>query len=194
MFIFQTSLSGTRFSITVFPNQSVETDLTKDIADVKVTGPMPKLTSFPVGYNFIATKFEVHGGEHVHIIEAEPILDLDKNLIVEKDAAGNITPNSMQQLDFFFTYATDSSEYNEEITKNLAKSVNFDLEKFNAELEKKRGTKVNIRKTIAKKYPLPDEKDTGFYIDKDKWDLLIRNYLRGENTLVTGPTGLTLVA
>lgn len=189
MFIFQTSLSGTRFSITVFPNQSVETDLTKDIADVKVTGPMPKLTSFPVGYNFIATKFEVHGGEHIHIIEAEPILDLDKNLIVEKDAAGNITPNSMQQLDFFFTYATDSTEYNEETTKNLAKTVGFDLEKFNAELEKKRGTKVNIRKTIAKKYPLPDEKDTGFYIDKDKWDLLIRNYLRGENTLVTGPTG-----
>jgi nitric oxide reductase NorQ protein len=38
-------------------------------------------------------------------------------------------------------------------------------------------------------YPCPTVKKDGFYVDPKIWKLLIRNYVRQKNTLITGPTG-----
>ena len=47
------------------------------------------------------------------------------------------------------------------------------------------GFKAHIEAT----YPTPDMKKTGFHVEQDIWNLLIRNGLRMENTLMIGPTG-----
>lgn len=38
-------------------------------------------------------------------------------------------------------------------------------------------------------YPCPTVKNDGFYVDPKIWKLLIRNFLRQKNSLITGPTG-----
>lgn len=194
--IFRTYLNGTKFSIVLNEGQSIESELSKDLEDVKVTGPVPALTSFTIGYTFMSDDYDIHRGEHVHINTFTPIMDVSKNVVKEsfEVESGAFTKDALTKIEALFMYYNDSEvpeEEMNEIHKSLEKEtgVKYNLEQFKKDLEKKRGIKVNIRRTIAKKYPAPDEKDTGFYIDKDKWDLLIRNYLRGENTLVTGPTG-----
>lgn len=46
-----------------------------------------------------------------------------------------------------------------------------------------------FRAHIEATYPVPDMKKTGFHVEQDIWNLLIRNGLRMENTLMIGPTG-----
>ena len=53
----------------------------------------------------------------------------------------------------------------------------------------KKSYSVNLKRTISSKYPAPKMIDTGFYVEPDVWNLCIRNALRGENTLLIGPTG-----
>lgn len=48
---------------------------------------------------------------------------------------------------------------------------------------------ANVRDRIKAEYPCPSEKAIGFYIERDVWELLVRNILKGKNTLVFGPTG-----
>jgi hypothetical protein len=47
-----------------------------------------------------------------------------------------------------------------------------------------------MKKTLEDSYKVPSIEDTGFHINKDDWHVIIRNALRQENTLLTGPTGL----
>jgi MoxR-like ATPase len=47
------------------------------------------------------------------------------------------------------------------------------------------GFKAHIEAT----YPTPDMKKTGFHVEQNIWNLLIRNGLRMENTMLIGPTG-----
>ena len=46
-----------------------------------------------------------------------------------------------------------------------------------------------MKASIAAKFPVPKVEDIGFQVDPDKWYLMVRNVLRGENTLLIGPTG-----
>ena len=50
----------------------------------------------------------------------------------------------------------------------------------------KKGT--NFILDLNKKYPCPDI-STGFYIEDRKWKILVRNILKHQNTMLTGPTG-----
>lgn len=47
---------------------------------------------------------------------------------------------------------------------------------------------TNFILNITNKYPCPDI-NTGFYIEDRKWKILVRNILRHQNTMLTGPTG-----
>lgn len=47
----------------------------------------------------------------------------------------------------------------------------------------------SIINMIEENYPCPKESVIGFHIDPPIWKLLVRNVIRGENTLLIGPTG-----
>ena len=42
---------------------------------------------------------------------------------------------------------------------------------------------------VAVTYPCPTIEKDGFYIDPDKWNLLIRNALKKESTMLVGHSG-----
>jgi MoxR-like ATPase len=46
-----------------------------------------------------------------------------------------------------------------------------------------------LRGHIEENYPTPDIKKTGFHIETDTWQLLLRNSIRIENTMLIGATG-----
>ncbi len=56
-------------------------------------------------------------------------------------------------------------------------------------VEEEATTGGGFRAHIEATYPTPDMKKTGFHVEQDIWNLLIRNGLRMENTLMIGPTG-----
>lgn len=49
--------------------------------------------------------------------------------------------------------------------------------------------KVPVLTQIREKYPCPTISGSGYYIQDEKWNLLARNILRNENTIITGPMG-----
>jgi MoxR-like ATPase len=47
----------------------------------------------------------------------------------------------------------------------------------------------SVIEMIEENYPCPKEAEIGFHIEPSIWKLLVRNVMRGENTLLIGPTG-----
>jgi energy-coupling factor transporter ATP-binding protein EcfA2 len=48
---------------------------------------------------------------------------------------------------------------------------------------------IPLKKTLRKTFKCPKKEDTGFHIDVELWDKLIRNVSKKKNTLLVGPTG-----
>lgn len=53
------------------------------------------------------------------------------------------------------------------------------------------GKPLRLMETIRTdpKYATPTITDSGFFIKKDKWEIIVRNIIKRKNTLLTGPTG-----
>lgn len=195
--LFITTLNGSRFNIKILKGQNVESNLSADIDVIKITGPIPMLTKFAVQSLFVATDYSLTDGLHIHISKYVPIAGLEDALLegLEVDSKGQLTAESISIIEHLAAASIELEEFTEDrFTKIVAQiekkfSYKFDFEAFKEKLEKERGVVINIKKEISKKYPIPKEEDCGFYVNPDVWQLLVRNVLRGENTLITGATG-----
>jgi cobaltochelatase CobS len=198
MILFTTRFEGPTMVIDILDGQTIE-KLKVPIKDAKISGPVTELSKFPLGSIFSSEDFDLPDDHHVHFNKSNikgcfliddstkkvkilpfPYKTEEENLEFAKKVINTVT--EIPSLGF--------EKAKELIDEYIALGLPIVKEDFIMELDKSSISKVkNVRMSIAATYPVPSYETTGFYIDPDVWNLLIRNTLRGENTLITGPTG-----
>ena len=194
MILLNTVIEGTSYQLKTLPKQAFEKKLTRHIDDLKITGPIAEFAKYPLGTVFVAETYDFPEDDHLHIV------------------AGNIHPMYFQDsafplstigeklqdiCEYTIDYLIDYSSMEHDAIKSLA--TQFGSYGYVFDWESKTSPKVeegqpvaegsNLKRTIAAHYPVPKREDCGFHIDPDIWFLMVRNVLRGENTLLVGPTG-----
>lgn len=184
MYLIKTVLKGTQFAIEFVKNQPNAAPTAIDVNNTIITGDFTVLTKYPVGTLFIANDMS-WGDMTSKILGTPAAMYFDGNMF---------TINSIEHADYFVNYAIASGEFTKEQLLDLDNKITargFDVD-IAARLEAyKNDESGTLRDRIMRQYPCPTEEENGFHIDADVWFLLIRNIMRGENTLLVGPTGLT---
>ena len=174
-----------------------------DMELIKITYHVANLMTYPKDTVFISTnskeetQFSWLGDSNLTIMNQKALYLNDTVMI------NPVMPESKpvaEELLYLFEVLLDGEDRaaGEKKVRSLAKSYAaysyvFDVEAIinppvPASIEEASKTMV-IKDFITKKYPCPKKKDIGFSIDPDIWNLLIRNYLQKECTLIIGPTG-----
>jgi nitric oxide reductase NorQ protein len=196
MILVKTSIEGANYKIQPLKYQKEIESLDYPLDEIRITAPIAEMAKSPLGTLFVVNKFTLPDPDHLHI-EAEDMIPVEYS--------GTVFPLSgitnIQEIgDYTINYMLEvnPSEYDKESVHDLAKQLNsygysFDWEELTApkpiDLEAPASSGNNLKRSIASKYPAPSLEDCGFYVDPDVWFLLVRNVLRGENTLLTGPSG-----
>lgn len=196
MILLQTIIEGTSYQIKTLPGQAFEKKLTRSLEDLKITGPIAEFAKFPLGTVFIADEYDFPEDDHLHIMKEHVHALFFEKSVFPISALGE---EKIQQVcDFAIDYMLDSGTFDIEAdVKPIAES--FAAYGYKYDWDEKTQVKpmeageipsgTNIKRTIAAHYPVPKREDCGFHIDPDIWFLMVRNVLRGENTLLVGPTG-----
>jgi MoxR-like ATPase len=196
MILLQTKIEGTSYQLTTLPGQSFEKKLTRSVEDLKITGPISEFAKFPLGTVFVADEYDFPEDDHLHIMkEHATALFFDNNVF----PISTLGEEKIQQIcDFTIDYMLDSGLYDVDsqikplATQFASYGYVFDWDEKTTVKPIEEGpiaSGTNIKRTIASHYPVPKREDCGFHIDPDIWFLMVRNVLRGENTLLVGPTG-----
>jgi MoxR-like ATPase len=194
MILLQTKIEGTSYQVRPLVGQPFESTVTvAHMEDMRITGPIPEFAKYPLGTIFVATQFDFPDPDHLNI-HAEGLIEIlfnGKPFLTKLESLEESLKTKV--FDYVIDYMIDSSEYGVEKAKEFAESVSYicdwdsKIPTLTTGGELPKG--ANLKRTIAATYPVPTVADCGFHIDPDMWFLLVRNCLRGENTLITGPTG-----
>lgn len=191
MILFRIFLDGASIQVQTLPKQAFEKSLPIAAADIKITAPLADLAKFPLGTVFITDGYDFPEPDHLYI-RKENVM----GLFFEKKVYPIPGKDANPLVDYLIDYMMDNEEYGLDVAKEYAEmfkahGYEYDADKKFAVIapgdEIPAGT--NLKRTIAASYPVPTKKDCGFHIEPDIWYLLVRNVLRGENTLLIGPTG-----
>lgn len=191
MILFRAFLDGTNFQIEVLPNQQFEKKLSCTLETMRITAPLADIVKFPLGTVFIAKEYSFPDEDHLFIQKSDIVaLFYDDTAFAIKDDGSQ---NDL--VDYMIEYMIDSSDYGIEAAKKYSKL--FEPYGFTIDWDAKLAipapgsttSGTNLKRSIAASYPVPKEEDCGFHIEPDLWYLMVRNVLRGENTLLIGPTG-----
>lgn len=197
MILLQTKIEGTSYQVRPLKGQLFEKTLTvANMEDMRISGPIPEFAKYPLGTVFVAKGYDFPDPDHLNI-HAEglyPLMFDDKPFLASFD--GMLPEKIAEILDYVVEYMIDSSDFGVEKAKDIISK--FESLGYVCDWDAKIPTLetggaipkgANLKRTIAATYPVPTVADCGFHIDPDMWFLLVRNALRGENTLITGPTG-----
>lgn len=189
MYLIKTELEGTNFTtkfVTGQPNtESAGVDINTHsfrVADTKI------LTRYPVGTYFIVG--EIIWGDVASTIPGNirPVC-FETTVYTKTTDPANTASNA--DVNYFIDYLVETNHNVEDIKKMandfVAAGYTIDVEeKIKA---RKADTSGTLKDRIKRLYPCPSNEEIGFHIEEDIWYLLIRNILKGENTLLVGPTG-----
>lgn len=189
MYLIKTSLDGAQFAIEFIKGQANTHPVTIDINNHNIKGDFKVLTKFPVGTVFAVTdiKWNEFASE---IMGAVRPLFFEKTVYALSLSSDNTPTNA--DVEYLIDWMIGSPEYRcdgarEYATMFTEMGYTVDVEtKCKEYKEDESGT---LRDRIMRQYPCPSEHDIQFSIDPEVWYLLIRNIMRGENTLLIGPTG-----
>jgi MoxR-like ATPase len=195
MILLQSIIEGTSYQIKTLKGQAFEKKLTRSLEDLKITGPIAEFAKFPLGTIFIADEYDFPEDDHLHVMKEHVTAMFFEKSAFPISALGE---EKIQEVcDFVVDYMLDCGDYDVDYVKDMATQFASFGYKFDwdakvspkpvEEGEIPSGT--NLKRTIAAHYPVPKREDCGFHIDSDIWFLMVRNVLRGENTLLVGPTG-----
>jgi MoxR-like ATPase len=194
MILLQSEIAGAVYQVKPLAKQSFEKSLTRSIEDLRVTAPIVDMARQPIGTIFIAESYDFPEDDHLNIRKNDVHALMLNDNVFPLSHLPTETMNAM--LNYTVDYMLDSGYYTMDQTKAFVAQCNsfgfeFDWEaKMNPvtpEGEEVSGT--NFRRSIQLSYPCPTKDECGFAIDPELWFLLVRNVIRGENTLLMGPTG-----
>lgn len=188
MYLIKTALEGTQFTVKFVANQ--KNQMPVGVSETtKITGSGMILTKFPIGTHFIVS--DISWGEiSSNIVGSVRPMFYDEMIYAGSLASDNTPTNA--DVEYLMDWMISNSEYRcEGARKYAAKFVELgysvDVEgKCKDYVEDSTGT---LREQIIRKFPCPKESEIGFHVDEDVWYLLVRNIMRGENTMLIGPTG-----
>jgi nitric oxide reductase NorQ protein len=190
MYLIKTALEGTQFTIKFIENQPNKAPVGIALENTVIKGNDAKiLTRFPIGTHFIIT--DIQWGEMESRLQGSVRPMFYDDMIYAGMTASENTPTT-GDVDYMIDWMISNTEYGcDGARKYAAKFVELgyhvDVEnKCKAYTEDTSGT---LRERIIRQYPCPKESEIGFHVDEDVWYLLIRNIMRGENTMLIGPTG-----
>jgi MoxR-like ATPase len=191
MILFRALLEGTSFAVETLAGQSFEKGLPINVKDIKITAPIADIVKYPLGTVFCASGYDFPETDHLHIRK-----DGITAMYYENDVFPLSDPSGIPMVDYLLDYMIDNSYYGVDKAKEMA--TKYEPYGYTFDWDAKFALPVagealpagtNLKRTIAANYPVPTKEDCGFHIEPDIWYLLVRNVLRGENTLLMGPTG-----
>ena len=195
MILLQSIIEGTSYQIKTLKGQAFEKKLTRSLEDLKITGPIAEFAKFPLGTIFIADEYDFPEDDHLHVMKEHVTAMFFEKSAFPISALGKAKIQKV--CDFTIDYLLDCGDYGVEYVQDMATQFasfgyKFDWDAKVAPKPVEEGeipSGTNLKRTIAAHYPVPKREDCGFHIDPDIWFLMVRNVLRGENTLLVGPTG-----
>jgi hypothetical protein len=194
MILIQSEISGAAYQVTPLAHQEYESKLTRAVEDLRVTAPIAEMAKYPLGTLFIASSYDFPEDDHLNIRKTDVhALLYDGNVF----PLSHLPTEEMNKLlDYAVDYMIISSDYGLEKAKDFAEKCaafgyvfDWDKKMEPAVTEDGKIDGSSLRRTISAKYPCPSKESCGFAIDPELWFLLVRNVIRGENTLLMGPTG-----
>lgn len=194
MILLRSFIEGTSYQIRPLASQPFEKDLTRKLEDTKITSNIAEFAKFPLGTIFYSHTIEKPEADHIHIPTGAAIpLLMGENVY---PLVGISEENLKTMVDYVVDYMiqVNNEDFNLETAKKFAEAVAgygyiVDFDKKMEIPATGTTTSGSMRVSIAAKYPVPRVEDIGFQVNPDQWYLMVRNVLRGENTLLIGPTG-----
>jgi len=187
MYLVQTQLHGTAFTVKFLDKQpnSAPVDFNMESS---IKGDMRMLTKFPVGTIFAVS--DIKWGSVESSIMGSPRVLCNENTVLTKGVPSENTPTN-SDIEYLIDYKLNSGT-NIETVKEIGK--NFVEAGYTVDVDAKcvaykTDVSGSFKEQITRLYPCPTESEIGFHVEPDVWYLLIRNALKGENTLLIGPTG-----
>lgn len=188
MYLIKTALEGTQFTIKFVANQ--KNQMPVGISETtRIAGSGVILTKFPIGTHFIVS--DISWGEISSNIVGSVRPMFYDDMIYAGSVASDNTPTNAD-VEYLMDWMISNPDYRcEGARKYAAKFIELG---YSVDVEGKCKDYVedstgSLREQIIRKFPCPKESEIGFHVDEDVWYLLIRNIMRGENTMLIGPTG-----
>lgn len=188
MYLIKTALEGTQFTVKFVANQ--KNQMPVGISETtRIVGSGMILTKFPIGTHFIVS--DISWGEIASNIVGSVRPMFYEDTIYAGSLASDNTPTNAD-VEYLMDWMISNSDYRcEGARKYAAKFIELG---YSVDVEGKCKDYVedstgSLREQIIRKFPCPKESEIGFHVDEDVWYLLIRNIMRGENTMLIGPTG-----
>lgn len=188
MYLINTVLKdGTQFTIEFTKNQKNKSDVpvTIDLNTVTIKGDFRLLTKFPVGAHFIVK--DIKWGEIESIITGSIIPMFFESTVYGRSASPDVTQKEVEYvLEWLMANKTqeETTVYAEQF-----KAMGFDIDIDRMYNEYREDESVTFKEQIMRNYPCPTPEEIQFHIDPEVWYVLVRNVLKGENSMLLGPTG-----
>lgn len=188
MYLVQTALEGTTFKIKFLDKQPNVAPVDVNLDSNSIKGNSAVFTKYPIGTTFAVT--DIKWGEIESHIQGTP-RPLCNDDVVYTGSTVDTTPTNAD-IDYLIDTLLNAGKKHEEV---IAIGERFNSNGYVVDvIGKCNAYKVDMSGTfkeqIMRMYPCPNESEIGFHVEPDTWYLLIRNVLKGENTLLVGPTGL----
>lgn len=189
MYLIKTSLDGAQFAIKFVKGQTNTPPVTVDVDTHNIKGDFKVLTKFPVGTIFAVSDIKWSEISSEIIGSVRPLF-FEKNIYALSLSSDNTPTNT--DIEYLMDWMIGSPDYRCEGAQEYAKmfiEMGYTVDVDAKCKEYKEDTSGTLRDRIMRQFPCPSETETGFHVEPETWYLLIRNIMRGENTLLIGPTG-----
>lgn len=187
MYLLQTALEGTTFKIHYLDKQSNLPPVGIDLSLTTIKSNSSLFTKYPIGTIYAIS--EINWGEIESTVLGNPRpLCNDYNVLSYVSSESVPTNEDINYLIDTFL----SAGIKHDIVCALGIQFNATGYAIDAEAKckaYKTDTSGTFKESIMRAYPCPTESEIGFHVEPDVWYLLIRNVLKGEATLLIGPTG-----
>lgn len=187
MYLLQTTLEGTTFKINYLDKQSNLKPIDINLSETTIKSTSALFTKYPIGTIYAVS--EINWGEIESVVLGSPRA-LCNDYTVLKYVTSESTPTNED-----INYLIDTmlrTGIKHDIISTLG--TQFNEIGYTIDIEAKcknyaEDVSGSFKEQIMRKYPCPSESEIGFHVEPDVWYLLIRNVLKGESTLLIGPTG-----
>lgn len=192
MYLIKTALQGTSFTIQFVKDQQNSCPADIDLTKTTIKAPEFKhLAKFPVGTVFAVNDITWGDVNSIIVGSVRPLCTEDKIVASTALPVDNIATNG--DVDYLLNWIIADKDQGGDVAKVFAEkfaSLGYTVPDIDEKIKEYMSAPTgNLKEQIMKIYPCPKESDTGFHIEPELWYLLIRNVLKGENTLLIGPTG-----
>jgi MoxR-like ATPase len=190
MLLLKNYVDGRTYKVMVLPNQNDKlSGITCKSENTEVESLLNEIQKYPTGTVFASFEYEMIDDSTIKVLANSyvPLIDNKGNIFkldsIVEETRTQIIENS---IDYYLIN-------NDSIATNL---INAYTTMYGIEIDRTARLATLLKEsqsalltTIRTSYPPPTIENDGFYVDKDVWNILIRNALKKESTMLVGHSG-----